>query len=142
MTGNETLALLAYMSAAWPSVEVTEDTARVWSQHLEKIDGNDALAAADVLINESKWFPSIAEFREQVLRAAKRRREVEYLDDPKNALPSGGRTEAEKEHARKCLAEARRLVAQNAWKPARKVEGFKTLGESLGAVLESKSDDF
>lgn len=115
MTGNEVLALLAYMSAAWPSVEVTEDTARVWTEHLAKIDGNDALAAANVLINESKWFPSIAEFRDAARAQARFRggeeRAIEHrkqLANPERGQeqPSVHRSRAEQiEHNRQWIAE-------------------------------------
>lgn len=90
MTANEVVALLAYMSAAWPNVEITEDTARLWSKHLDRLNGEDALAAADTLIRSSDFFPSVA----QLLQVAKphtadRVRREQAADYERKALAAG-----------------------------------------------------
>lgn len=132
MNLKETVTVLAVMSTAWPSAKLQENTAEVWTDLVADVHPDDGLAAARSLGQSSKFFPSVSEFREAAALAKRTRTEEVTV-----ALPRGGRTEAEREHARKCLAEARRLIRENAWKPARPVKGFKTLGESMGEMLRS-----
>lgn len=133
MNPQETTAVLGVMVAAWPTTEITAETTAVWVNELEKTHPDDALQAARSLIRSQKWFPAISEFLEAVKAPARARIEAE---NEARSLPSGGRSEADKEHVRKCLAEARAAVAANAGK-ARRVEGFTTVGESLGQMLDS-----
>lgn len=130
MNKQEAAKVLAVLSSAYTHT-VTEQEAEVWyGVVLEHCDPMVAGMAAERLIAEDQFWPTPARFNE-TRKAIERGREPAV-----KALPQPGRTEAEKEHARKCLAEARRLIKENAWKPNRPVKGFKTLGESLGEMLD------
>lgn len=125
MTGNEVTSLLAYMSAAWPASEITENTARVWAKHLSAVPAEDALGAADVLIRDSEFFPSVAKFME-VVRPIMRRRSQQAELAPS---PDDGRFPTNEE-VRKIIAETKRIIAEKRAK-VRRVDGLSTLGDVL-----------
>lgn len=66
MTKGESMKLLAMLRAAWPRQEVGADTAEVYAEMLKDIPFDEASAAVRRIVQTSKWFPAIAEIREQV----------------------------------------------------------------------------
>ena len=66
MTREETAQLLAYLASAFPQVTIRRENAEVYHLHLKDMDFAKCNAAADVLISSAKWFPTIAQIREQV----------------------------------------------------------------------------
>lgn len=86
MTRDEIASVMAYMSAAWPSHEITDATIKVWSNHLERLNHEDAKNAAVALVENSKWFPSISEFLSAAEdQVRKRMREQKSLEAPEVA---------------------------------------------------------
>jgi hypothetical protein len=61
MTRQEAQALLALLVAAYPQAQVGEATQAVYVSRLVAISAADGLAAVNALIDESKFFPTIAE---------------------------------------------------------------------------------
>jgi len=66
LTKEETAQLLAYLASAFPSVTIRRENAEVYHLHLSPLDFAKCKAAADVLISTAKWFPSIAQIKDQV----------------------------------------------------------------------------
>ena len=66
MTKEETAQLLAYLVSAFPQVTIRRENAEVYHLHLKDLEFAKCRAAADVLISGAKWFPTIAQIREQV----------------------------------------------------------------------------
>lgn len=107
LTSRETAAVLALMASAWPNSAVDENRARVWTSALDDIHGEDGFAAAKLLIKNSKWFPTIAEFIET--SAACRRRRSDARGLPAETF-RGPRTESEKDTAARFIALCRGVV--------------------------------
>lgn len=96
MTGNEVVAILALMSAAWPYVEITENTGRVWTAELERLHADDALATTHMMIRTSERFPSIAEFLGACRPlTAKRLQAKQAADYERKALEAGATSDPE-----------------------------------------------
>lgn len=69
MTKAEALRLMAMLRAAWPRQEIGEDTTEVYAGMLADLSYADAKTAVTTLVKTSKWFPTIAEIREQAADA-------------------------------------------------------------------------
>lgn len=144
MNVTETAEVLTLMLNAWPSAKVNEGTPKIWAEMLIGVDPRDGAAAAKGLMGSSKFFPSIAEFKEAA-RAEQRARAgddrvIEHrkqLANPERGQedeqPTTHRTRAEQ------IAYNREWIAEFKRRPSSvpSVEGFKTLGESLGAMLDT-----
>ena len=64
MTRDEATTILAGLTAAFPNVRLEEDTPEVWRKHLAALDFDIADRAVGQCVDNLKFFPSIAEFRE------------------------------------------------------------------------------
>ena len=69
MTKEEFAQIVVVLKTAYPKNEMLETTAQknVWYESLKDIDGAMGKMAAQRLICKSKWFPTIAEIREEAL---------------------------------------------------------------------------
>ena len=67
--------VLRYLTDAYPNVQVRPATLRIMKEALEEEPGRLLMEAAKRHVWESRWFPSVAELREQ-LAAVRERREA------------------------------------------------------------------
>lgn len=65
MKKTETVQLLAVVNAAFPNMQVTEATVKLWHELLGDLDFNLAIAATKKLILESSYPPTIADIRKR-----------------------------------------------------------------------------
>lgn len=65
MKKTETVQLLAVVNAAFPNMQVTEATVKLWHELLGDLDFNLAIAATKKLILESPYPPTIADIRKR-----------------------------------------------------------------------------
>ncbi len=72
MTPQETVAVLAILSSAYPDKELTEEETSTWERHLATVNYDVALETAERLIDHQKWFPRISEFRQVAQTTARR----------------------------------------------------------------------
>ena len=68
MNKHETASMLAYLSAAYPNVAVTKDTARVFHEVLGELDYQRVMEGCREIVRESAFFPSAAEVLKSVAR--------------------------------------------------------------------------
>lgn len=68
MTRQETVKLLAYITACYPAWELTEATVEVWHEMLEDLEFPVALAALKRVIAVQPRVPTIAEIRREAAR--------------------------------------------------------------------------
>jgi hypothetical protein len=80
VTPDQTRQLLRLLTAAWPREPLSDETAALWSAALAAIDHSDAMGAAGQLIAESKYFPSMAEFREHVTATRRARQHHQAIE--------------------------------------------------------------
>ena len=66
MNKRETAEMLAYLCSAFPQVVIRKENAEMYHRFLQDLEFADVQKALDVLIFESKWFPSVAQIREAV----------------------------------------------------------------------------
>lgn len=64
MTPDQSDIILNGLTSAFPNVRLEEDTPDVWRKHLAPLDFDVADRAVGQCVNNLKFFPSIAEFRE------------------------------------------------------------------------------
>jgi hypothetical protein len=91
MNVQETAAVLAYFGAAFPNMDITDDTADVWAFELRDIHADFAEEAMRNVVKESEFPPTIARFREavqHVARARTLRKPVPALDGPASVMPA------------------------------------------------------
>lgn len=62
MNRTEVAQVLYKMNAAWSGVELADETILTWAQHINHVDPQVALQAADRAIAAEDRFPSIAKF--------------------------------------------------------------------------------
>lgn len=74
MTPAEVTQVLAYFTAAWPWIEVGDDTPLVWAEHLGGTDAQDAHTAARKCVQDLDRPPSVAEFLRHVRAVSAGRR--------------------------------------------------------------------
>ncbi|MBC7336702.1 MAG: hypothetical protein H5U01_10585, partial [Clostridia bacterium] len=65
MTKQETVQLLAYLSAFWPNWNVTKATVEAWHEMLADLDHGVALMALKRVVARVAHFPTIAEIRQE-----------------------------------------------------------------------------
>jgi hypothetical protein len=63
VTQTEAATILAYLASAWPRTSLPDETVKVWARHMESLDFETAMRAAEALVDSSSWFPSVAEFK-------------------------------------------------------------------------------
>lgn len=63
MTPQDTIAVVAYFGAAWPTFDPSDDTIDAWVAELGDIVAADANDAMRQLVRTSEFAPSIAKFR-------------------------------------------------------------------------------
>lgn len=103
MNAQESATVLAYMAAAYPHANVSEQTALVWAEHLIGVTPDVGLEAARTITKSARWFPSIAEFMEQV-------RAIDRAHEPA-ALPAAPNSLASREQAAEFIRLARETLA-------------------------------
>lgn len=69
MNKHETAGMLAYLSAAYPRVAITKETARVFHEVLNHLEHEKVMEACREIVRESEFFPSAAEVLRSVARA-------------------------------------------------------------------------
>jgi len=67
LTPDEALKVLSVLTAAYPNVNIPEETAQIYVKFLLDLPYEAGKAAALSLIAESKYFPTIAELRQAAL---------------------------------------------------------------------------
>ena len=68
MTFEQTQALIAVLSSAYPRATIPEATVHAYHRHLEDLPYQLAQAAVTATIDTCTYFPTIAEFRAQAAR--------------------------------------------------------------------------
>ncbi len=64
MTGAELEVVMSHLCAAYPSAELSDDTIRVWAEHLEGLRYDTAMTATRRCESKYRWFPAISEWEE------------------------------------------------------------------------------
>lgn len=64
MTPDEADAVLARLVSAWPNTDLPDPTIGIWHEHLALMSGVVAMDAVRDLESGSRFFPSLAEFRQ------------------------------------------------------------------------------
>lgn len=79
-TETDVVKVLRYMAAAWPRVEVLEQTVAVYVMHMLRtgLAADVLLLAAMNLVDSMEFFPSVAEWRREAV-CIQNEREVWYL---------------------------------------------------------------
>jgi hypothetical protein len=67
MSKQDTAQILAVLSAGFPNVTVSKETARVYHEVLGDLEPRDVAEAVSQLLRMSEWFPSAATIRRQAL---------------------------------------------------------------------------
>lgn len=70
MNKQETAQVLAYLSAAFPHIRLTKETAIVYHDVLADLDFNAAMSAARELLKTEEFFPSASAIRRRVAQNA------------------------------------------------------------------------
>lgn len=68
MTNNEAAKVIATLTAAYPRMEMSEETSKLYARFLQDLEYPKAQAAVVRLIANSKFFPTVAEIREAAFR--------------------------------------------------------------------------
>lgn len=76
MNHQQLASIVAYLGAAFPTFDPSDDTVDVWWNELQDIDGDVALEAMRLIVRSSEWPPSIAKFRAECQSITQRRRMV------------------------------------------------------------------
>ena len=69
MTEKEAAGLMAALKAAYPRQEIAAPTIKLYARMLGDIDPTEGKEAVQRLIASSRFFPTVAEIREEVFRA-------------------------------------------------------------------------
>lgn len=105
-------AALVYLSAAYPNFQAPEGTLQVYTQRLRDLEQTDLMEACGNIIDSSRFFPTIAEIRENA-KAIKlwRIQEQERLERRSaGELPAG--TVSDPQRLTELLAPARAHIAE------------------------------
>lgn len=86
MNVQEVASVLAYFGAAFPTMEISDDTADLWVLELADIDPQDAQVGMREYVRTNDTIPNVAKFRTACAEAKKARERV-YLDEMP-ALPT------------------------------------------------------
>lgn len=89
MTTDETRVILAYLKTAYPRTDLTEAMPIVWTEHFEQFDFDEVMAAVHEHIDESNFWPSIAEIREIVFDTRRYNNTRNQLHTPEVRPPLG-----------------------------------------------------
>lgn len=79
MTHEETLKIMALLTAAYPQANIEEETIQIYIKFLLDLPCEAGQAAALELIASSRWFPAVAELRQAAVEAM-----------PENQIPGPG----------------------------------------------------
>ncbi len=91
MTTAQTYLVIATLKAGYPHHDVSEESIKLWTQLLADLDSDYAIEAAKRIVVTAKWFPTIAEFRAEVLRDSGDRCGTEAWGDVVSAIARYGR---------------------------------------------------
>lgn len=75
MNDDQSVEILAVLTAAWPNQELTTQTAQLWLGMLAELHPDDAMQAAKGVVRQDHWFPPIARFL-QLAEAARHGRQI------------------------------------------------------------------
>lgn len=75
MNPQDTIAVVAYFGAAWPTFDPSDDTVDVWVAELADVDPADARDAMRQVVRTSDFPPSIAKFRAECKAIALQRQQ-------------------------------------------------------------------
>lgn len=87
MDVKEIAAVVAYLNAAYPNIELPDETLAVWAEHIGHVQPDTALEAARSWVRTQKWFPSISEFLAESAEVAKRKAQRSKLPALEEAPP-------------------------------------------------------
>lgn len=110
MNADEADRVLASLSAAWPTMDISAATAMTWYDHLADIPVECGAEAARQIVASDRWFPSLARFREVAL--AERRR-TEHANARDRGLPEPEWTDADRARNLEAVAKVRRQIEGN-----------------------------
>ena len=68
MTPKEAIKVMVILTAAYPSANISNETIEIYTKFLSDLSFEMGQAVALQLISSSKWFPSIAELRQAVVK--------------------------------------------------------------------------
>lgn len=68
MTRKEFAEIVTFLAACYPSANITEITLNIYYEKLKDIDSDVMKTVVSVIVEKSKFYPSIAEIREEYLR--------------------------------------------------------------------------
>lgn len=88
MNKQQLATIVAYLGAAFPTFDPSDDTVDVWWNELQDIDGDVALEAMRLIVRTSEWPPAIAKFRAECQSIA-RRQQMVRADEYGLMAPSG-----------------------------------------------------
>lgn len=88
MNVQEVAAVLAYFGAAFPNMEISDDTADVWLMEVADIDPEDAKVGMREVVRTSDYTPTIAKFRSACHDARDIRTRVMVADLPALTMTS------------------------------------------------------
>lgn len=108
MTPAESATILGLLSAGFPAIQVSQETAIVWMEALADIDPQDALPAARTLIKRAPRFPTVSQLREEAESLAHARRNREATD---RGLPARSAVGVRPERLEEILAGLRARMA-------------------------------
>lgn len=91
MTDTEAAQVFGLLRAAWPDKQLPDKTIDLWLELATDLHVDDAKRAAEQIVREDQWFPSIARFRQVCEVWAHRRRNQDAADrglpGPRHAAP-------------------------------------------------------
>lgn len=87
MNDQQGAVVLGVLTAAWPKQEMPDPTVDLWLSVLTELHPDDARAAANTVVRNDQWFPSIARFLEAagVAKRARQCREAEHRGLPSSS---------------------------------------------------------
>lgn len=104
MTPEQAHQVLRILTAAWPNHDMPDDTIRLWVGTLGEMEHSDAMSAAKSIVNEDRYFPTIARLRQTEAAAKHARRNRESAD---RGLPTAPQAIARPERVRTTIAQVR-----------------------------------
>jgi hypothetical protein len=138
MQRTEAVQMFAQILALFPNApELMPEAQGYWIDMLEKHDPEVAAHAANAVLHECKFFPSIAEWQEKAQEARERLRPVRQQASLPSPLLTPPMTQAHRDAAAKWLPIVRETIAK-ASKP-KGVRGLSSLAENLGAGRGSQT---
>lgn len=68
MNKNEFAVVMSYLMSAYPAANISGATTNIYFEHLKDIDRKTIEQAATKIVESSRFFPSVAEVREECLK--------------------------------------------------------------------------